>query len=761
MKKNSFLKTKDNWIAKWIWNNEESSPNTWMCFRKTINIDKIPQYCKAFISVDSKYWLWINGKQVVFEGGLNRGPKPDAGYYDMINLDCYVVQGLNTISILVWYWGNEGRNSINSGKGGLLFQLEADDTVIVSDNSWKSLKHPAYIETDAPHPAPLYGGHNIGFDARLDVDNWHLPIFDDSDWNFANEMGLYKTLPWGELFERTIPEIKNYGVLNYAKISNNDNATIVADLPYASHICPIFVIDAQEEGLKIDIRTDRYEINGGPGDNNKYINHRTEYITKKGIQAFESLDWLFCEKVYYSFHKNIKVLSVQYRMTGYKTGFAGSFMCNDKFLNELYEKCKRTLYICIRDNYMDCPDRERGQWIGDVSVQIPQTFYSMDRDVDLMTKKSIHDFILWAEEGVLRGNVPGIHCSELPSQSLNAISELGMIMSYYLHSGDSSVLYLSYKPIINYLSLWEFDENGNLLPRRVRKGAWHWFDHGDNIDAEVLEYCWYYTALKSAKAIAEIINNEEDFEFLNTRIDNISSKFDKLYWDGTAYRSIVLYDDRANAMAVIAGLASKEKWESISNILMRVRNSTPYMEVYVLEALCMMDYKKEAMQRMRERYSSLVANENSTLWEDFYELGTRNHAWSGGALTILSKYIAGIYPLEAGYSTFQILPNLVDLNKLNTVVPSIRGEIKSVISKTDREFTLSLISPSNTTAVVGIPKKIFSSDGQNATIFCNDVCILDDGKFVPALYMLGKFKDDENYIKFKVSCGKWNFKVEF
>ena len=62
------------------------------------------------------------------------------------------------------------------------------------------------------------------------------------------------------------------------------------------------------------------------------------------------------------------------------------------------------------------------------------------------------------------------------------------------------------------------------------------------------------------------------------------------------------------------------------------------MEYFVLLALCRMGYKEEAYQRMVKRYTPLVENGNSTLWEDFEILGTRNHAWSGGALTVLLDY---------------------------------------------------------------------------------------------------------------------------
>ena len=39
---------------------------------------------------------------------------------------------------------------------------------------------------------------------------------------------------------------------------------------------------------------------------------------------------------------------------------------------------------------------------------------------------------------------------------------------------------------------------------------------------------------------------------------------------------------------------------------------------------------------------SLIENENTTLWEDFNHLGTKNHAWSGGPAPILFKYFAGV-----------------------------------------------------------------------------------------------------------------------
>ena len=41
--------------AQWIWGNEDGPGNTWRCFRKEINLAKVPASGIVKIAVDSKY----------------------------------------------------------------------------------------------------------------------------------------------------------------------------------------------------------------------------------------------------------------------------------------------------------------------------------------------------------------------------------------------------------------------------------------------------------------------------------------------------------------------------------------------------------------------------------------------------------------------------------------------------------------------------------------------------------------------------------
>ena len=44
------------------------APNQWIAFRKDVRLDAVPASAPARIAVDSKYWLWVNGRLVVALG---------------------------------------------------------------------------------------------------------------------------------------------------------------------------------------------------------------------------------------------------------------------------------------------------------------------------------------------------------------------------------------------------------------------------------------------------------------------------------------------------------------------------------------------------------------------------------------------------------------------------------------------------------------------------------------------------------------------
>ena len=129
-----------------------------------------------------------------------------------------------------------------------------------------------------------------------------------------------------------------------------------------------------------------------------------------------------------------------------------------------------------------------------------------------------------------------------------------------------------------------------------------------------------------------------------------------------------------------------------------------------------------------------------------------NHGWNPPAL-LLSQTIAGISPDSPGWVTYHVLPKEAFITSIQTVVPTIKVNVKVDLHKTATEYSISLESPSKTAAIVGIPKGSFTALNK---IEVNGVTLWD-GQYrggVPGIEWDG---DDGNYIKFKAISGRWKF----
>ncbi|MDR1593463.1 MAG: glycoside hydrolase, partial [Prevotellaceae bacterium] len=682
--------------GKWIsLEHTQSEPNTWFIFRKDIKLDAaLPQSLTARIAADSKYWLWINDRLVVFEGGLKRGPARNATYYDEVEIAPYLTAGDNTIAILVWHFGRNGFSHVNSGLAGLWFEATAPGLEIVSDISWNGMIYKAYGDTDAPHPNYRLPESNIRFDARQELAGWNKKSFSGNMYSTLIAHDVADT-PVGQLMKRPIPLWKDHGLTGYANIRKSAGGdTLFCRLPYNCHVTPYLKVKAAA-GAVVGIRTDHYD---GGGSNNV----RAEYVTRDGEQEYESLGWMNGHEVWYVIPKGVEVLDVKYRETGYDTEFIEPFRCNDPFYNELWKRAARTLYVTMRDTYMDCPDRERAQWWGDEVNELGETFYALTPSSHKLALKGIYELMNWQRtDGVIFSPVPaGNWDRELPLQMLAAVGWYGFYTQYY-YSADSSFVPVIYDRLKKYLhEVWKVDSKGLAIER---KGNWSWGDWGEHIDMGVLTNAWYYLALKAEYAFALLLEKNADANTIRTMMENMEKNFDARFWTGAAYRSPGYKgetDDRAQAMAVVSGLASKDKYPILLNVLKKEYHASPYMEKYVLEALFVMNEPAFALQRMKERYEHMLSYETiTTLFEGWGIVGgTINHAWSGGPLTLLSQKVCGIEPTSPGFRTFRVAPQMGTLTEASATVASVNGEIKVSVSLKGRKMTISVKVPEGVTA---------------------------------------------------------------
>lgn len=760
-----------NWgNARWIWQNAAGPANTWLAFRKTITLDEVPSDAMTKISVDTKYWLWINGEMVLFEGGLASGAAPNTIYYDPVDLAPYLKKGENTIAILVWYWGRTRKVHDDSGMGGLLFDADLGDQPLVSDASWKVKVHPAYDPNSGGGgpSANRVNAYNVKFDARQALGDWtdaawYTSNFDDSNWDVPVEKGAANAQPWGTMVERAIPQWNNRGLADYQALetkmgkeesavtlpftNNSDSAVVIsAKLPFNKQITPYLKVKSKA-GKTIVANTD-----------NPFNMLTSTYTTKDGVQEFEGYTWFNGHYVEYTIPAGVEVLELKYRWTGVGE-MTGTFECSDDYFTRLWWMARNTLYVCARNSYMDCPDRERGLWIGDVADQTGAVFYTLDEPGRLLLKKGIDNTIAYRNGDTIQGLAPGFGAyrgksSELTGQSLQYIDQ--GIWQYYYNTGDKATLANAYPAILNYLKLWNMQPNG--LPEH-RKGYANWVDWGIDTDPVATNVVLYYMALNAAKKMALTLGKNDDMAWYDKRITSIKENFEKEYWQGNRYGSKdKLVEERVSALAIISGLAKKEHYSIlVDSVLLPVQKSSPHMEWMAEEALMLTGQYDKGLLRMQQRYQSQVDMKwLTTLYEKYQpELrGTYNHAWNAPNY-VLSRYIAGIKASDVAWTTFEVKPNLAHLTRVKQIVPSVKGDITLEAKQSESAYSLHLVSPANTTATVFIPK----NGKEIAEIMVNGEVIWEKGKFNNEKAKGVEVHVDNECFSFVVGVGDWAFEA--
>ena len=741
--------------ASWISPTTETktTPNSWYCYRKDFDLKDIPESIVAKIATDTKYWLWINGKLVVYEGGLKRGPNPQDTYYDEVDIATHLKKGKNCIAVLVWFWGGKGFSHNNSGQSALLFDCAKGNIYLNSNSTWKAIRYNAYTFSTLPKPNFRLSEPNISYNAQQEIQDWQSLLFNDFKWATAIELGKVPMQPWNQLVKRYIPLFKFSQLRNYSK-KGWQGDTLTCTLPYNGQFSSWLEVTAKA-GEKIFISSDTYFLGAYPGDTLHTL--CTEYTTKKGKQQYESLLWLSGHEIRYVIPKGVKVNSVQYRETGYASKLAGSFHCSDTLLNTLWQKAQRTLYVNMRDNYMDCPDRERAQWAGDAASEMAQAFYALDRNSDQLSKKLFLDLFNWQrKDSVIYNPVPETDWKfELPTHSLMPLSEL---WRYYMFTKDTATVALVYPALKKYLAKWTIQASGQLV---YRPGGWDWGDWGDNKDFVLIQHGWYLLATQTAAKSAVLLDIPEDEKLFTKHIALLKQFLNSSdCWNGKVYRYKDYKDstdDRANALMLMGGVADSTKYASLTEMFIKQLHASPWMEKLVLESLIKMNKPEMALTRMKLRYKEMIQSPLTTLWEiwehnegEVHGNSGYNHGWAGGPLVLLSQYYAGITPDGEKRNAWIIKPMPAGLQKIAIKVPVTEGILQLYLQQDVHQLTMKIAIPAGVTARIAVPKYGYKLNQ-----------LKHNGKPVNKIASLRFMKEDEQYYWFDSAAGEYNFEAKF
>ncbi|SDE36890.1 Alpha-L-rhamnosidase N-terminal domain-containing protein [Paenibacillus sp. UNCCL117] len=655
------------------------------------------------ISADDYYKLHINGTFVA------QGPAqgyPFHYYYNRLDIRTYVRAGTNVIAVHVYYQGLVNR-AYNSGdlRQGLIAELwaaeagTARDAILLAatDAGWSCVRTLEYGSWEAP--ATGYDTQYLEHaDSRLAYRGWRSPGFDDTGWQAAAEQNpaeagyvlKVQPTPPVEVYRKDPAAVRLIGPGHYA-IDFGEEITgqfTMKAQGEAGDVIEIFCGEelngawpagdrqdesgkgaAEEQGMEILVRYDMR-------CNCSYRERWTLSGEEDVLELFEYKAFRYVEVIGPPRALDERHFAAVVRHYPLIDGTAGRFRSDDGLLDGIWDICARAVRNCAQESYVDCPSREKGQYLGDNTV-IGHSHLYVSGD-PRMVKKALRDFAL--STAVCPGMMavaPGNFMQEIADFSCQWPMQL---LTYYRHTGDLAFLreMLPYADgIVAYFR--QFSRSDCLLENVKEK--WNLVDWPENLrdgydfpltrpvgnGCHQVINALFYGCVKTGQQIKDVLGipYEDELPALRSAFAAAFYRPDtRLFADSEHSGHSSLH---ACVFPLLFDLAPAEAVPALVAEIRRKRFSCGvYMAYFVLKALAHAGEHALAYELITgedERSWSQMLREGATscfeAWGKEQKWNTSLcHAWGSAPIPVLIEDIIGLKPAEPGWKDVFFEPRL-------------------------------------------------------------------------------------------------------
>jgi alpha-L-rhamnosidase len=587
-----------------------------------------------------------------------------------------------------WYRGRltwTGRQALYGDRLGAIAQLEVtfEDghrQVVVTDDSWASGPSAVLVND-------LYDGQTI--DARRLDDSWTRPGDAPEGWGGVEvlEFDTSRLTPY------VGPPVRRQEVLRPVEVWRSPSGRTLVDFGQNLVGWLRFTVSGAA-GQEITIRHAEVLEDGELGVRPLRTAQATDRFVLSGSQdTFEPT---------FTFHGfryaevdgwpgELTAQSLEAVVVHSELRRTGHFECSNPLLNQLHRNVVWGLKGNFLDVPTDCPQRdERLGWTGDISVFAPTATYLYDvadflKDwlKDLAFEQAHSGFVPFVVPDALK-YVP--HPAEFPDPDVTAVwSDAAVWVPWAMWQayGDRSVLEDHYDSMTAHLR--------RVASKVSETGLWdQGFQFGDWLDPTappdqpflakadkgvVATACLHRSARTMAEA-AVLTGREDDAAEFAGLADRTREAFGKHYVrdDGT------IHSDAATvyALAVVFGLLDEGRAQAAGDRLAALVSENGYQVLtgfagtpYITDALTMTGHLDEAYRLLLEQgcpsWLYPVTMGATTVWERWDsmlpdgsinpgQMTSFNHYALGAVADFLHRTVAGLAPLEPGYSQVLVAP---------------------------------------------------------------------------------------------------------
>jgi alpha-L-rhamnosidase len=691
------------WLAKWIWV-DSSTTSVAVLFRKVVTIKEKTQSVKVWLTADTKYFLYINGK-LVARGPVDIGRDYSGGgtgkwFYDYRDLTPYFKEGINVISAEVFQrWPIAF--TVSRGRPGFLFEAQITDVkgfkkTISTDKSWRAI------------PAAQFANLK-SYDLTQEPSGWKLSGFDDAKWALSREVpDVWEPLIPSEippLLEAEYPVKYTEGIPKNRIFSKDGKFKVGFDRVLSAY--PILT------------------VHGGAGATLKIQSHRTYSYKLRGGR--EVLEFPFMDEIAASYTVDIKDVTEPLKIenagavfTSQPVEYRGEFSCSDEKLNRIWNVSRWTVQINLQSHHLDSPNHQEPiSDPGDYLIESMVNYYAFA--LPWLTRQDVRKFG-W----VLKNeNYHNFHTSY-------SIAWVQMLMDYYDYTGDIALVIEMAPYVHELLDTYESWRGKNgLITQAPNYMFMDWITldgfnchHPPAVIGQGYLTALYYHGLEMATRIAlltgDVARSEKYKKIQRETLLAFNRELwvpsQRLYRDGKPFQSLVKpgtwmpadkdiesYSPHVNLLAVLYDLAPKENQSAIVEKVLSVKplNTQPWFMHWVFQSIDHAGLFNKYGTAQMSRWN--VVSETQS-FREMWSSGDFSHGWCSTPLVQMSQRILGVEPKSPGFKKIIIRPHVCDLTWAKGKVPTPQGFVEVSWKRQQQRILIEVTIPDKTEAELILPE---------------------------------------------------------
>ncbi|MNO39137.1 Bacterial alpha-L-rhamnosidase [compost metagenome] len=730
------LLSAEEWQAQWIaapLSHQRNEDDPCDYFRTEFSMPDNVVSARVYATSLGLYRLYINGipaDNTLFNPGwTSYNKRLQYQTYDVTSL---LSGGDNALGCILgngWYKGYlgwDGNKDFFGKERAVLIQLhvtlsDGTEQIIGSDDNWRTATGPLLM-------SELYHGET--YDARLEVEGWSSPGFEDLDW----QKTVVRDRPESALVAQENEPTRIIETIKPLAVIHTPKGEIVLDMGQNMVGWVRFTVHAEAGTI---VTLEHAEVLDREGNfyigNLRSAKQTITYICRGGgKETFEP---------YLSFQgfRYVKVTGIpQDQLLEQFSGcvihtdlqLTGSFNCSDELLNQLQHNILWGQKGNFLDIPTDCPQRdERMGWTGDAQVFIRTAAFNMN--IVPFFEKWLKDLAAdQDEEGRVPHVIPDVPVAGYGSAAWGDASVICPWTLYQCY-GDIRVLktqYPSMKAWVEYIRVQGEDEF--LWNTGFHFGDWLALDAKENsyvgaTPKELIATAYYAYSTELLAKAAAVIGETEDaikYEALHEKIvqafrqEFVTPKGRVASPTQTAYTLALMFDLLEEKDRYRTAMMLKDQIEENGVHLTTGFVGTPYL-CLVLSRFGYTDLAyRLVFQKEYPSWLYSVIQGATSIWEhwdgikqdgSFWSdnMNSYNHYAYGAIGDWLYRTAAGIELLEPGYKKIRIQPQIgKHLTWVDASLESVHGPIKVFWKKqNDTSVEMQVLIPSNTMAEIIIP----------------------------------------------------------